>query len=274
MVIIRDLQFAYSDTEKAVLSDVSLTVPDGQIVALLGENGCGKTTLLKLLAGILYAEGVNDFNFKEELPKKGGLVTEESRLPEKGAFTDSYPIRPKGIIGLDGLHPVLQRGNIAFISESLTFFNHLTPQEYGDFLADFYKDFDMEYFQKMLKFFQLEDKKTKHMSKGQKAKMEVAAGLAKRCKFILMDEPFVGKDMFTRKDFMEVFTANLTGKETVFITTHEIDEIEHIVDRVVVLKDEKVAGDIMVDVLREQGKSVKDYLQEVVGYNGNRFWEL
>ncbi len=236
MVEIKDLYFTYPNYA-TVLEQVSFSVPTGQIVAVLGANGAGKTTLLKLIAGLLIPDG----DVK---------------------------------VMIDGKTPQQVSGQIAFISEAGTYFNDLTPKMYGDFLEDFFPTFDRQYFDMLLEFFQLEMRPIKKMSKGQKAKVEIAAGMAKRTPYIIMDEPFVGKDMFTRQDFMQALAGTLSGEETIFITTHEIGEIENFVDRVLILKDNKIAVDILLDELRKEGKTIQELMKETIGYQENSFYSL
>ena len=241
MVEVKNVKFSYVSWDDYTLKDISFTVPDGQIVGVLGANGVGKTTLLKLMAGLLQ-------------PRKDDKV--ESSISYDGkTIQETY-------------------GDIAFISEAGSYFKELTPMQFGEFLQDFYPKFDMQYYKKLLSFFQLEEKPIKQMSKGQKAKAEVAAGMAKRTKYIIMDEPFIGKDMFTRQDFMQALAGSLTGEETIFITTHEIDEIENFIDRALVLKDNKIAADVMMDDLRQEGKSLTGLLKEVSGYQDGGFTAL
>ena len=235
MIRVEGLNFYYMIGEN-ILEDISFTAEKGEIIGILGANGVGKTTLLKLLAGLL-------------TPRSGNV-----QINDKSA--------------------VASCGDIAFISEAGSYLKDLTPLKYGEFLADFYPDFDMEYYKKLLSFFQLEDKPIKKMSKGQKAKAEVAAGMAKRTKYIIMDEPFIGKDMFTRQDFMQALAGSLTGDETIFITTHEIDEIENFIDRALILKDNAIAADVMMDDLRQQGKSLTGLLKEVSRYQDGGFTVL
>lgn len=237
MVEVKGMCFGYTDYEW-VLEDISFQVPTGEIVAVLGENGAGKTTLLKLLAGL---------------------------LQERGKTCH---------ISFDGKSPLEMVGQIAFITEAGSYFNDLTPKKYGNFLSDFFLGFDRAYYDMLLEFFQIKEQQHKKMSKGQKAKVEVAAGMAKRAPYIIMDEPFVGKDMFTRQDFMQALAGTLTGEETIFITTHEIDEIENFVDRVIILKDNKIAADTTIDMLRQEGKTVADLMKETVGYQENSFYTL
>ena len=241
MIEVKNVWFSYETWDKFVLQDISFTVEQGEIVGILGANGVGKTTLLKILAGLLPCK------INEGEPN--------------GVYIDSVPVKEKS-------------GDISFISEAGSYLKDLTPKEYGAFLADFYPNFDMEYYEKLLQFFQLEDKPIKKMSKGQKAKVEVAAGMAKRTKYIIMDEPFIGKDMFTRQDFMQALAGSLTGDETIFITTHEIDEIENFIDRALILKDNTIVADVKMDDLRQAGNSLTGFLKEVSGYKDGNFVEL
>lgn len=235
MVEVKDLKFSYL-VGMDILKEVSFQVETGEIVGVLGANGVGKSTLLKLLAGILTPRG--------------------------------------GSISIEG-KPVQEfYGKVAYISEAGSYFKDLTPKEFGAFLLDFFPDFDVSYYEKLVAYFQLEDKPIKNMSKGQKAKAEVAAGMAKRAKYMIMDEPFIGKDMFTRQDFMQALAGSLTGEETIFITTHEIDEIENFIDRGLILKDGKIAADVRMDDLRRQGKSLTGLMKEVTGYKDGNFTEL
>lgn len=233
MVEIRNLYFTYANFHR-VLENVSFSVPTGQIVAVLGANGVGKTTLLKLIAGLMK-------------PDKSMEIKIDEKTPQQMA------------------------GKIAYISEVGTYFNDLTPRGYGDFLQDFFPTFDRPYFNMLLDFFHLEERLIKKMSKGQRAKVEIAAGMAKRTPYIIMDEPFVGKDMFTRQDFMQALSGTLSGEETIFITTHEISEIENFVDRVIILKENTIAVDISLDDLRQEGRTIQELMKDTIGYEENGF---
>ena len=230
MLEAKNIWFSYKQWDKFVLEDISFTAEDGEIIGVLGANGVGKTTLLKILAGLL------------------------------------PPREEMGRISVDGADIRERLEEIAFISEAESCFRDLTPKEFGRFLQDFYPRFDMAYYEKMLQFFRLEEKPIKHLSKGQRAKAEVAAGMAKRTKYIIMDEPFMGKDIFTRQDFMQALSGSLTGEETIFITTHEIDEIENFIDRALLLHEGKIAADITMDALRQEGKTLAGLMKEVCGY--------
>ncbi|MBQ9091327.1 MAG: hypothetical protein IJY52_03545 [Anaerotignum sp.] len=77
--------------------------------------------------------------------------------------------------------------------------------------------------------------------------------------------------MFTRQDFMQALAGSLTGEETIFITTHEIDEIENFIDRALILKDGGIVADVLMDDLRAQGKSLTGLMKEVTGYQEGNF---
>lgn len=233
MLEAKNIWFSYKPWDRFVLEDISFSAEDGEIIGVLGANGAGKTTLLKILAGL---------------------------LPPTGAVGEA------GSVCMDGEDVREKLEEIAFISEAETCFRDLTPKQFGIFLKDFYPHFDMAYYERMLQFFRLEEKPIKNLSKGQRAKAEVAAGLAKRTKYIIMDEPFMGKDIFTRQDFMRTLSGGLTGEETILITTHQIDEIENFIDRALLLHEGKIAADITMDALREQGKTLAGLMKEVCGY--------
>ena len=124
MIEVKHIWFSYEQWGEFVLKDISFSVEKGEIVGVLGANGVGKTTLLKVLAGLLPPR-----------PRE--------KEPERGVWLNGKPIRECN-------------AEIAFISEAGTYLKDLTPREYGAFLADFYPSFDMAYYEKLLHFFGLE----------------------------------------------------------------------------------------------------------------------
>ena len=111
MIEVKHIWFSYEQWDNFVLKDISFSAEQGEIVGVLGANGVGKTTLLKILAGLLPPR-----------PRE--------KEPERGVWLDGKPIRECN-------------AEIAFISEAGTYLKDLTPREYGAFLADFYPSFDM-----------------------------------------------------------------------------------------------------------------------------------
>ncbi len=219
----------------AALRDVSFTIPDGQFVGILGKNGAGKTTLLRLLAGVL---------------------------------------RGEGNVRYDGLPPEKCYQEIAYLTERGSFFPEMTPLEYGEFLAEFFPRFDWPRYRRLLDFFELEKgKRAGSFSRGQRSKLELAAGFSKGARYILMDEPFAGKDLFTRKDFLKLLAAGLKTEETILISTHEVEEIENFLDRALVLRFGRIEGDFLLEELREKGETLSAMLAQTLRYDARRYQE-
>lgn len=219
------------------LAKINAVIQSGEIVGILGENGSGKTTFLKAIMGL-------------------------TELTE-------------GQVLIEGKPPVEKYDELSFITEEGSWFPEMTPFEYGEFLSEFFQKFDMNKYNKLLRFFELEPhKKIRTFSNGQKSKLEVSAGFSKGARYILMDEPFQGKDMQTRQDFLKLMTSSLRGKETILISTHQLNEIENFIDRAIILKYGLVKADFSMDEIREQGKTLADIMMEVTGYDKHRYKAL
>ncbi|CAM3883876.1 ABC transporter ATP-binding protein [Cohnella lubricantis] len=204
----------------------SLTINSGEFVGILGENGSGKTSLLKAIMGI--------------------------------GETHDYEVR------IEGRTVKELYDRIAFVTEEGTFLPDLTPGDYGEFLAEFFPRFDRAYYDQLVNAYELPEKrKIRTFSKGQKLSLEICAGLAKRADYLLMDEPFVGKDIFSRRDSVNQIVSGLSGRETVLLTTHLIDEIENVVDRAIILHRGLIRADFYIDDMRERGLTIADVMQLV-----------
>jgi ABC-2 type transport system ATP-binding protein len=110
----------------------------------------------------------------------------------------------------------------------------------------------------------MENERISRLSKGNIAKVNILLGLSLDVDFILMDEPFSGIDLFSREQIADVFTSHLVENRGVIITTHEINDIEHLIDKVVLLNDGTVLKEFRTEDVREnEGKSVVDVMREV-----------
>ena len=213
---------------------ISLEIPDGQVVGILGENGAGKSTLLRAIAGL-------------------------TDLTDGRVLFDEDPVQQ-------------HYAEIAYITSEGSYFPNMTPNEYRSFLQDFFPSFDENRYNKLMEFFQLDpDQKISRMSTGQRSKLEVAAGMSKRAKYILMDEPFLGKDVFTRRDFLKLLAGSLRGEETILLSSHHVEEIEPFIDRVVILHESRLAEDRMMDDLLNEGQNLTQVLQKATGYDPERY---
>lgn len=212
---------------KQVLDGVTFTVPKGQISALVGVNGTGKTTILNHIMNLT--------------PYDHGSI-----------FIDGERHAPH----------LYQK--ISFIPDTPIMLPSMTIDETMTFMADFYDNWNQEHAQQMIKFFRLDPKdKISDLSKGTVAKANLLFGLALDSDYVLMDEPFSGIDIFTRKEISEIFLSYLIKDRGVLITTHEIDEIEMLVDRVIMLDNGKILREFNVEQMREEeNKSIEDIMYE------------
>lgn len=179
MIEIKDLTFGYKKN-KAVLQNVNLELRHGYIHGLLGKNGIGKTTLLKLIAGL-------------QFPDKGTIMVNEF-----------IPTQRK----------VAFLSNTFFLSEDL-YESKLTIEKFLKVNSVFYPDFSKENFLSYLRDFEIEDIKQRldKLSYGTRKKVLIAFGLACRCKLMLLDEPTNGLDIPSKSQFRKVIASGNDGRE-------------------------------------------------------------
>lgn len=208
------------------LHEIDLSFPEGQIIGILGRNGAGKSTLLKAIAGLC---------------------------------TPTY-----GRVLIDGKDPREVKEKTAFISEEGSYFPNMRPMEYGQYLSTFYEMFDRERYYKMLDLFEVDNKPIKHLSKGQRGKVEISAGFSKGAKYLLMDEPFLGADIVSRKLLVKILASTFQEDQTIIIASHLIDEVENMLDRAVFLQC-VVKGDVLIEEIKKEGKQLSESFIEVCG---------
>ena len=154
---------------------------------------------------------------------------------------------------------------IVFVPDALTMLPQYKIYEAFEFMKDFYASWNEKRAEELLMFFKLNGAdRIADLSKGNKAKVNLLLGLGLDVDYILMDEPFSGIDIFTREEIANVFTSHLIEDRGVIITTHEIGDIEHLIDKVVLLDQGVVRSEFMAEKVREeQGKSIIDVMREV-----------
>ena len=171
----------------------------------------------------------------------------------------------KGKILIDGEehHPGIY-DKVSFIPDASITLPEMRIRQAMDFMASFYDTWNPKRADEMLKFFRLnKEDKIKTLSKGNVAKVNLLLGLALDVDYVLMDEPFSGIDIFTREQISDVFTSYLVENKGVLITTHEINEIEYIVDRAILMDEGKILREFNVEEVREtEGKSIIDVMRD------------
>ncbi len=152
---------------------------------------------------------------------------------------------------------------ICYITENGSYLEKDTPLEFAEFIQRFYEKFDMELCKRLLEMFEIDaNKLIKKMSNGQKAKVEVAVGIAKGCRYILMDEPFLGQDIFSRKQCLKTMSGILREDQTILISTHYIEEVENFIDKIIVMKDRNIVEERWIDEIKEEGNTLVEYIEK------------
>ena len=224
----------YYGTKKA-LSDVNLSVGQGEIVGLFGENGAGKTTLMKCILGFVSH-------------KNTGEIT-----------LDGQPITTDNI------------ARLSFATCEHSFFPDLSPKAHAEFYAAQFPKFRAKRFKALMEFFELPDSApVRRFSTGQKNQFEVIMALSQGADYILMDEPFAGNDIFNREDFYRVLLGILEPEETVILSTHLIEEVSNFIGRAVLLRGGEIVGDVETSDLEDSGKTLMGYIKETYHYRSDR----
>ena len=217
MIEIKNLDFSYKKTP--VFSNINLSFPEGAIYGLLGENGVGKTTLLKLICGL--------------------------QRPTVGSCTVD------GMTSHDRLPEMLQR--IVFMPDEVTLPDGATPQQYVNELAPFYPTFSQGTFLHLMQELEVEpDRKFKEMSFGQQKKSLIAASLSLGTDYILLDEPTNGLDIPSKSQFRSILSKIADEGKTIIISTHQVKDVENLIDPIVILSHNAVLLDASVQKITEK----------------------
>ncbi len=219
---------------KFVLNDFNLQIPEGKIIGLLGPNGCGKSTLIKLISGILQ-------------PNSGEI------------FVGGEPVGEK------------TRAMISYLPERTYFNSWMKVYELVNYFEAFYSDFDRERAYSLLKVLNIDVGATlKSLSKGTKEKVQLILVMSRRAKLYLLDEPIAGVDPAARDYILSTIVSNYDEKATIIITTHLISDVEQVLDDYIFIShDGKIISSGSVeDVRSESGKSLDEIFREVFRTTG------
>lgn len=226
LIVCQDLTKRYG--MKPALDGVDLTLGRGRIIGLLGPNGSGKTTWIKILCGLLQ--------------------------PTKGTVT------------IDGHNPDQHtKSIISYLPDRMYFADWMRAGDLLDQFADFYADFDRNKAEQMCASLGIRKRdRIKTMSKGTKEKLQLAVVMSRKAQLYLLDEPIAGVDPAARDFILNTILTNYDHNGTVIISTHLISDVEKVLDEVVFLKDGQMVCHDTVDHLREtQGKSVDALFREI-----------
>lgn len=213
MINIQNLHFAYR--KKPVFTGLSLQLQPGHIYGLLGKNGTGKSTLLRNIAGLLF-------------PDKGKI--------EVAGFIPGQ----RQPAFLQEIFMVPEEFYLPNVSLS-----HLTEHH-----APFYPKFNKAQFEKYVAEFDIPASTSlQNMSYGQKKKVLIAFGLASNSSILLMDEPTNGLDIMSKSQFRKVMAGALNDDKCIVISTHQVKDLENLIDRVTIIDEGKILFDQTVDTI-------------------------
>lgn len=215
--------------KKTAVSDLNLMLDAGKIHVLLGENGSGKTTFLKMAAGLLR-------------PSRGQILFQ------------GHPLSWR------------DRVKISWLSTESVFYDYMRVSDVEQYYADFFPDFDRERFFILTQKLGLTDNpKVRNLSSGSGAKLRIAAALSRKAELFLLDEPLNGIDYKAREEIISLILETADETNAFVISTHLLDEIESFADRALFLKEGRLICDVDPEEEREcTGRSIVELYREIM----------
>ena len=217
---IKDLNKTFD--KKEILKDINLSIKSGKIIGLLGKNGVGKTTLIKLINDLL-------------TPTSGEILVKGKK------------------IGVD------TKKVISYLPERTYLNKQMKVSEVIDYFEDFYDNFDSEKAKKLLKDLDLDiNQKLTKMSKGMQEKVQLVLVMSRNADLYVLDEPLGGVDPATRDYILDTILSNFNENASVIISTHLISDIEKILDEVIFIDKGQIVLQSDADKLRNKENSSID----------------
>ena len=213
--------------KKRVLKNMSFSIEKGKIVGFLGPNGCGKTTLVKLINGLM--------------PVTDGVILVGGKKIGKET-----------------------KAMVSYLPERTYLNNWMKVKDILDFFEDLFEDFDRQRAEQMFSDMKIGLKeKLKNLSKGTKEKVQLVLVMSRQADLYILDEPIAGVDPAARSYIMKTILTNLPEESSLLIVTHLISDIETICDEVIFVNDGSVVLHEETEVLREKyGKSIDAIFRE------------
>lgn len=231
MLEVKNLTKKYGDY--VVLNNINLKFNTNEIIGFLAPNGEGKTTFMKILGGLIT-------KYSGEVLLNGEKINYKSKnkiayMPDRNIIPESWSIE-----------------------EALAYYNK------------YFKDYQREKTLDVLKRFRLNTfSKIGTLSLGNKEKVSLALTLGINAEVYMLDEPLASVDVLAREDILKTIVTEFSENSTMLISTHLIQDIEKIFDRVILLDRGSIVENRLVDEIRESGKSVVDFYKAVYRYENN-----
>ena len=216
MISIKNLHFSYK--RKKIFNGLTLDLQAGYIYGLLGKNGTGKSTLLRNISGHLFPDS--------------GSITVSGETPQKREPSFLQEV---------------------FIVAEEFFLPNITPAQLVKYNAVFYPKFNHEQFSRYMNEFEIPvDNTIQHMSYGQKKKVLISFGLACNTSLLLMDEPTNGLDIMSKSQFRKVIAGALDEKKCIIISTHQVKDLENLIDRITIIDEGKILFDQTIEQITQK----------------------
>lgn len=214
---------------KEAVADLTLNLDKGKIYGLLGENGSGKTTWMKMVAG---------------LTKQG-----------------------RGEILYEG-HPIgwRDKAKIAYMATEPFFYDFMKVADVGEYYEAFFDDFDRKKYMETTRTMGLEqDMKVRNLSSGMSAKLKLAATLSRKAELYLLDEPLNGIDYKAREEIISLILEEADGENTFVISTHLLEEVESFIEYAIFIKDGHLADKVNLESERmKSGRSLTELYTDIL----------
>ena len=216
---------------KTAVDHVSLKLEKGHVCAMLGPNGSGKTTWMKMAAGLIK-------------PTSGQV------------FFNGRPVS------------VESRKHVAYMSTEPYFYTWMTVKDVGKYYEDFFEDYSAERYQSLLGRMGLtEDLKTKALSSGMMAKLKIAVTMARDAQVYMLDEPFNGIDLLARDEIRACILDYATQDKLLLLSSHLVEEMEAIADQAVFISEGRIVEYTDLETMRaERGISMADRYRQIYGH--------
>ena len=213
---------------KKALVDINFNIEEGKVVGMLGPNGSGKTTFIKIACGILRQS-------------KGEIFIDGEK---PGAYTKSI---------------------VSYLPDKNYLYKWMKVNDAVNFFKDFYKDFDEKRCDELLDFMKLsKNASVSSLSKGMTEKLNLTLVLSRRAKLYVFDEPIAGVDPVARDQILDAIINNYNENSSMLITTHLVRDIERIFDDVVFIREGEIILSGNAETLREnREKSIDEIYKEV-----------
>ena len=199
---------------KRAVSNLNVHLEEGKIYGLLGENGSGKTTWMKMMAGLAK-------------PSQGEI------------FYNGHPLN------------YMDKNEIAYMATESFYYDYMKVSDVERYYADFFQDFNPQKFKELIARFGLDGQmKARNLSSGMNAKLRIAATLARDAKLCMLDEPLNGVDYKAREDIISIIVEEADENRTFVISTHLIEEVESFVEKAIFIKNGELIK--LVDLEQER----------------------